>query len=105
MQQGLAAGGDERVAAGSFPAMQDENGPTIISALKLPPAGVRDALGGVLIRQMVKVVVIDRYGEPIMRVVRGQPLRNGPRPQHARLLQAQVEVMLRPVVLMEDEPR
>ena len=103
VQQGLPAGVNERVATGAFPAVQDEDGPTIVTALKLPPSGVRDALGVVFIRRMVKTVVVDRYGQPIVRVVLGQSLRDGPRAQHALLFQTQVEVVPRPIVLMEDE--
>jgi hypothetical protein len=103
VQQGLPAGVDERIAAGACPAVQHENGPTIVTAFKLPPAGVGDALGVVFIRRVVNIVVFDRYGEPIVRVVLGQSLRDGPRAQHTRLLQAQVEMVPRPIVLMEDE--
>ncbi len=38
-----------------------------------------------------------------MRVVLWQSLRDGPRAQHALLFQTQVEMVPRPIVLMEDE--
>ena len=72
VQQGLPAGVNERLPAGAFPAVQDEEGPPIGTALKFPPAGVGDALGVVLIRRVVNLVVVDRYGEPIVRAVHGQ---------------------------------
>ena len=83
VQQGLPAGVDERVATGASPAVQYEDGPTSGTALKCPPAGVGDALGVVLIRCMVNLMIFDRYGEPIMRAVLGQSLGDGPRAQHA----------------------
>ena len=71
VQQGLPAGVNERIAAGAFPTVQDENRPTIVTALKLPPAGVGDALGVVFVRRVIELVVFNRYGEPIVRVVLG----------------------------------
>ena len=103
VQKGLPAGVDERVAAGTFPAVQDEDESTVGTALKLPPAGVGDALGVVFKGRVVNLVVLDRYGEPIVRVVLGQSLGDGPRAQHAILLQPQVEVVPWPIVLVEDE--
>jgi hypothetical protein len=103
VQQGLPAGIDERVSAGAVSAVQDEDGPTIVTALKLPPPGVGDALGVILIGGVVELVVVDRYGEPIVLVVLGHSLRDGPRAQYAVFLQPQVEVAPRPIVLMEDE--
>ncbi len=78
VEQRLSAGVNERVATGAFSAVEDEDGSTTGAAFQLPPSGVGDALGVVLVRRVVNLVVVDRYGQPIVRAVLGQSSGDGP---------------------------
>ncbi len=59
----------------------------------------------VLEGRVLELVVVDRDREPVVAGVGREPARHRPRPEHAVLLEPQVEVVLRPVVLVEHEHR
>ena len=95
VQQPVARGPDEGVPDVAVPAVQGEHEPAVVAVVLLPPADVGDRLVLVLVGQVLELVV--RHGDREAvggRIVR-QPLGHRPRPQHAVLLEAQVEVELR----------
>ncbi len=97
------AGADQGEPAGPRPPVQHEDRPAFVPVLQLPPAGVRDGLGGVLVGEVVQVVVRDRDRQPVAGRRGRQALGQGPRPQHPVLRQPQVVVRPRDAVVVQDE--
>src|SRR5215213_10332333 len=94
---------DECVPAGVAATMQREDHPTVVAVVLLPPPGIRHRLLGVLVRQVVEVVVRHLDGETVVPRLLRQSTRKGPGTQDAVLLQTQVEVVARTLVLVQHE--
>ncbi len=105
VEQPVLAGVDEGVPPRTLTAVQDEDDAPVVPRLLLPPAGVGDELGLVGVVDVVQVVVRHRDRQPVLPGGRGQPARDRPRPEHAVLLQPQVEVRPRLAVVVEHERR
>src|SRR6478735_5094178 len=73
--------------------------------MELPPAGVGDRLVLVGVVEVVQLVVLDLDGEPVGAALCRQAPWKGPRPEHAVLLEPEVEVRLRLAVVVQDERR
>ena len=83
--------------------MQREHRTSIVAVVQLPDANVGDAFVFVLVGEVVEVVIFDGDGEAVTAAVRWQPLGHRPRPKDARLLETQIEVRARQVMLVENE--
>ncbi|CAN5459930.1 hypothetical protein BH18ACT8_BH18ACT8_16490 [soil metagenome] len=83
--------------------MQREHRTSIVAVVQLPDANVGDAFVFVLVGEVVEVVIFDGDGEAVTAAVRWQPLGHRPRPKDARLLETQIEVRTRQVMLVENE--
>jgi hypothetical protein len=105
VQQPVPAGVDQRVTDVPFAAVQREEHSLVRAVVLLPPAGVGDRLVLVLVAEVVHRVVGHGDREPVGTRGRRKAARHRPRPQHAAFLQAQVEVMPGPPVLVQHERR
>src|SRR5680860_748788 len=94
---------DQGIAYGLAPAVENEQEPTIGAAFVLPPTDIGDRLVRVLVAQVVQVMVRDRDGQPIPSRIGRNSLGKGPRPEYALFLEAQIEVVLGLLVLVQHE--
>src|SRR5919107_1012820 len=102
-QQPVLRRADERVPAGVMTTVEGEDHPALVAVVPLPPARVRHRLLRVLVGQVVEVVVRYLDGETVVPRPLRQSTWQGPGAEHPVLLQPQVEVVPRALVLAQHE--
>lgn len=65
VQKPIAGRFDERISDVIVPAVQGENNPPLVAIMLLPPSDNGDALVGIDVPQMIKIVIVDVDRESI----------------------------------------